>query len=628
MMFQSLKSRLHKRPLLRTPGTAHREFVSEVRSAHRKLHTLSDRQLRSLADDLRESKKKLPVQSAALTTEALVRTSGKTLYDVQLMAGLVLQDRAIAEMQTGEGKTVTTLLPAVQFALNGRKLHVSTTNDYLAERDWRELQPTLELLGISSGIVRHDFSIEDKQKAYASDVVFGTGSSFGFDYLRDQLTLRAGQNLRLGDAWLRRMDPVPASQLTGQCGTRQVALIDEIDSILIDEAGTPLVISGGTATTTAIQAYQQAAAIARQLRDGIDFNIIGSRSVKLTSDGVKKIGAGKQPATALQRPWLKYVENALHAANVLEINVDYVVQEAEVRIVDQFTGRIQEGRTWRDGLHQAVELSAGLVPSEERPSHARISRQRFVSLYETVCGLTGTAAQSAAEFQSVYQLGVTAIPSHRPSALQLGPDQVFASADARDFAIAAETKQRHQSGQPVLIGTRTIAHSQTLADCLKSIGIEAEVLNGLQYASEAEVIAVAGKKNAVTIATNMAGRGTDIRPDDDALAAGGLHVIGAERNCSRRIDRQLVGRAARQGQPGSGQFFLSAQDQLFENAGPLKKLIQSSAASDGRANIELGDNILHLQNQQEAKARADRENLVRHEQWLANTLDTLAGVPA
>lgn len=628
MIFQSIQSRLPKRRLIRTPGKAHRDFVTNVRAAHRLLHSLSDNQLRSAADDLRAAKATCAVQAAALTTEALVRTSGKTLYDVQLMAGLVLQDRAIAEMQTGEGKTVTTLLPAVHYALSGRKLHVSTTNDYLAERDWQELQPSLEVLGISSGIVQHDFSIGQKQQTYSSDVVFGTGSSFGFDYLRDQLTLRSNQQLCLGDGWLRRMDPASTSQLTGQCGTRQIALIDEIDSLLIDEAGTPLVISGGTTTVTGVQAYRVAAKIAEQLQRDTDFSVIANRNVKLTVDGVAKIEAQPQPTTALQRPWIKYVENALHAAVVLRQNVDFVVYEDEVRIVDQFTGRIQEGRTWREGLHQAVELYAGLTPSEERPSHARISRQRFVSLYETVCGLTGTAAQSAAEFQSVYQLGVTAIPSHRPSALQLAPDVMYVSAAARDEAIAAETRRRHRTGQPVLIGTRTIAHSQMLASCLNSIGIHAEVLNGLQDASEAEIIAVAGKGNAVTIATNMAGRGTDIRLDDDALAAGGLHIIGAERHSSRRVDRQLVGRAARQGQPGGGQFFLSADDQLFDNASSLKKLIQSSGGPDGLATVELGDNIRHLQTHHETKARASREDLVRHEQWLADTLDTLAGVPA
>jgi preprotein translocase subunit SecA len=620
------RSMQRSRPLLDVPPI--REHVKSLQS-------LTDSQLRSAFEGVRSRCASQEVEEEdytsvfALATEAVRRSTGKTYYDVQLQAGEVLARGDLAEMATGEGKTLVTLLPVIAAIARGDQVHVATTNSYLANRDSEELRPALELLGISFGLLPEENDEAAKRTAYKCEVTFGTGYEFGFDYLRDQLTLRQQPVDRLGDSWLRSLAQQERPEPSLVQPYRQVSIVDEIDSVLIDEANTPLVISFFTGEEIDATPYRRAASVAKQLVDRIDYDVdSAAHRITVTQSGLDRIknafaNSGSSP---LQRPWRIYVEQALRAQYLLHRDIDYIIQDGAVALVDQHTGRIFPERKWRDGLHQAIELREGVALTPETNSFARISRQRFFKIYERGTGMTGTATDAAAELNSFFGLSVVPIPLNRPSLREVLPARYFAHGDAKYRAIVDDTRRRCQAGQPVLIGTRTVEQSRIIASLLESAGVSHQTLNGTQNADEASIVAQAGTLGAVTVATNMAGRGTDIKLSRESREAGGLHVIAAEPNRSYRVDRQLVGRCARQGDPGSCQTFVAADDELLEHVGePLAKRIVKTADRSGEATINKDAVLREIQRNAEQIDFARRQHLMQQELWVESVLDTLVG---
>ncbi|MCL4139822.1 UNVERIFIED_CONTAM: hypothetical protein GTU68_062100 [Idotea baltica] len=525
-------------------------------------------------------------------------------YDVQVSAGLAMAQGAIAEMQTGEGKTLTTMFPIVAFALFGRGVHVATVNAYLAERDYEFLLPALELLGINAGLSKSGASTEEKKQAYACDVTFSTGYELGFDFLRDQIVSDANPKMQRGFA---------------------AAIIDEVDSVFIDEATTPLVLSAGAlGSQINPEVYTIAMAIAKRLIKDRHFTIDTSqKSLALTTAGVTQSHQIRDNLDAhanrlgLLRPWQLYVESALRAQHVMIRDINYVVRDDCIEIVDEYTGRIFSDRNWRDGLHQAVEAKENVAITEERKTIARISRQRYFQRYSMLCGMTGTADGHQSEFKQCYRLPVAIIPRRKQSKRLDLPTRYFSSVDNKLTAIANNVAARHGKGQPVLIGTRTIDQSLMISARLDAQGTKHQVLNGIQDQDEAKLIASAGSAGTVTVATNMAGRGTDIKPDKAAIASGGLHVIGFERNSSARIDRQLLGRAGRQGDPGSGQFFVSAEDDIVTRFDPkLAKHLQRIKLQDGTTSQGFDQRITKIQKAAEKVSWRSRQDVMKEELWL------------
>lgn len=609
-----------------------KRWLGDVRQEADRLQRLESAAFTRAAGDLRDGRATADGSlqtSFAFALEAVRRHTGKTFYDVQLMAGNVLAHGRLAEMATGEGKTLVTMLPVVHAAMTGRAVHVSTTNSYLAARDCGELQGALELLGLRAALLPEDNDDAAKRSAYAADITYGTGYEFGFDYLRDQLKLRERPEDRLGDAWLRKLTGVSQAPTDVVQSARDVSVVDEIDSVLIDEANTPLVISFFNSDQTDVTPFRLAARTAASLTPERDYEINQQQgTLSVHASGQQKISQQREATIGLplQRPWKLYVEQALRAQHLLQRDVDYVVQHDKVALVDQQTGRIFPERKWRDGLHQAIEHSEGVPLSPETSSFARISRQRFFQTYRHATGMTGTAADAITEFQAFFQLDVVRIPLHRPSQRVELPARAFVDDDARTAALVESVRKHRDQGQPVLIGTRTIEHSRQLADALKTARIEHQVLNGLQDADEAAIVADAGQAGRVTVATNMAGRGTDIKICQDARRAGGLHVIVAEPNRSHRVDRQLKGRCARQGDPGTCEVLIAATDELLQAEGTsLATRIRRSAGRQGRSPLKMEMELLKLQRRAEHADFLRRQHLLRQSLWIESLLDTLVG---
>lgn len=630
-----LSQLLSRRPRQRDSGRrAGNVCLSSIRRNTAEFERLTDDSLVSVAEDLRgkagtSGRENLTSEIFALATEAVRRSTGKTYYDVQLQAGGILASGDLAEMATGEGKTLVTLLPVLNSVIRGNNVHVATTNSYLAERDCEELRPAFECLGISISLLPEENDDAMKRQAYASDVTYGTGYEFGFDYLRDQLLLRQQPQDRLGDAWLRSLHgtEIPRPQLVQSA--RHATVIDEIDSVLIDEANTPLVISFFTEDEADDRPYRRAAAVADKLDSTTDYHIDKiENKVTMTPHGATAIQQGIQAdrPTNLQRPWRIYVEQALRARHLLHRDIDYVVQNNAVALVDQQTGRIFPERKWRDGLHQAIEIQEGVALTAETNSFARISRQRFFKIYSNATGMTGTATDAAAEFNSFFQLNVVPIPLNRKSLRTALPPQFFSNNEAKYRAIIADVATRHQQRQPVLIGTRTIQQSVEIGAMLQARGLPHHVLNGLQDADEAAIVALAGQPAAITVATNMAGRGTDIKLTAKSREVGGLHVVVAEPNRSHRVDRQLVGRCARQGDPGSCQTFVSAEDELLQSVGPsMAKAIVKHADAGGQSHFKGLSALRSLQRQAEQIDYVRRRHLMSQECWVEGVLGKLVG---
>ncbi len=626
-------------------GTANNgALVRAIRAQAASLHGLSDNQLRARFDDLRSATKGVdrvptdktrvgrlgpgrPSDAALVTTFALVNESlrrgrGYEFHDVQFLAGLAIARGRLAEMQTGEGKTLTAGLAAAAMSLEGRGVHVATVNGYLAARDAEQVAPLLSRLGISTGVLTSSADVAAKQAAYKAQVTYGMGYEFGFDYLRDRLAAWATSRRVPGEDLLRRLRGIPpAVSPSLQCG-HAAAIVDEIDEVLIDEARTPLVLSGAATTKAVGEVYQHAWQVARQLVPGGDYLLdTETQQLQLTVAGQARLVV---PAMALERPWSQYVLHALRAEHVLRRDVDYVVDDDAVRLVDQFTGRIHAERTWREGLHQAVEAREGVRITAENRVLARISRQRYYALYELLSGMTGTAGGAEREFRRTYGLNTVRIPLRLPSRRALWPCRAFATSEAKWRAVAAEAAEVSRGGRPVLVGARTIADSMMLADLLRARGVEFALLNGCQDAAEADIVAQAGQPGRVTLATNMAGRGTDIPLAGNVAELGGLHVIGGEPHRSSRVDRQLLGRAGRQGDPGSGRLFVAADDALVAQFGPrLARRIGRAAGTDGEARVDFSAPLSQLQRMVERHDYHVRRRLLAHDEWLDGVLEEL-----
>lgn len=590
-----------------------RALVAAIRRLEAELANAGQRELRDRADELRAHRfQRNPdwlsagalTEACGLVCVAARQTLGHGLYDVQLLAGMAMARGSVAEMATGEGKTFAAAIPAFIHSLAGRGVHVNTSNEYLSQRDCEQLQPLFEFLDTSCADISSQQEPADKAAAYRCDITYGAGAEFGFDYLRDQITLRQKPETRLGEdllGLLRGHEQV--LQPTLQRGLA-VAIVDEIDNVLIDDAGSPLLLSGqpdGLATDAA--AHLAALNLANDLLEGHDFHVdSGQGSINLTDAGKTRVweATDSAPLKCLLRPWNTYVEQAIRARTLFRRDVQYVVRDEEVVIVDQSTGRLFEDRTWRDGLHQAIEARENVPITGEKQGLARITKQRFFRLYPTLCGMTGTATGSEQEFSEFYRLAVSRIPLRKSSQRAMHPERVFASADAKWSVIAGQIKQLNDAGQPVLAGTRSIAKSEALAERLDELSVPYEVLNGKQDADEAEIISRAGEAGAVTISTNIAGRGTDIHLTPESLERGGLCVLATEHHDSNRIDRQLVGRAARQGEPGSAAFFLAADDDLLTHHGEwLSRTITKSKTNKGEVSADMSSSVRKVQLQAE-----------------------------
>ncbi len=565
----------------------------------------------------------------ALVLEATRRVLGMSHYDVQLLAGLALARGKIAEMQTGEGKTLVAALPAFIRALTGKGVHVSTVNDYLAQRDYDLLAPVIRLLGMTVGYLSPRATHELKQQAYDCDVTYGPGYEFGFDYLRDQAALLATPKPRLGERYTERLRGCHGPPSRGLQRGFHFCVVDEVDSVLLDEAATPLLLSTRAQSgSDGRDAYVIAQQTADTLSDERDYVIdrAGNR-VSLTAHGVHRIDhAGRRAAACgLVRPWTVYVRQALQAKLLLKKDVDYIVADDQVLLVDKNTGRIFSDRSWRDGLHQAVEVKEGLPVTPEQRPLGQISRQRFFRMYDGICGMTGTATGNEGELQHFYRLPVVVIPTRKSSRRRALPTRYFADEQSKLAAILREIIRIHATQQPVLVGTRTIEISEALADALRADHIPFRLLNGKQDEEEARIVAAAGESGAITIATNMAGRGTDIKLGPGVVQLGGLHVIGTERHESARVDRQLIGRSARQGDPGSYQFFVSAEDPLITQHAPaVGQRMQRAAGTHGETDHDFTAEVAKVQRQVERLHFEQRKQMFAHEQWKKNVLATLA----
>ncbi|MBB6632557.1 preprotein translocase subunit SecA [Cohnella thailandensis] len=528
--------------------------VEQINGLESSFTGLSDEQLRAKTDEFRgrlakgEELDDLLPEAFAVVREASKRVLKMRHFDVQLLGGMVLHSGKIAEMKTGEGKTLVGTLPVYLNALAGKGVHVVTVNDYLAQRDSQLMGQLYEFLGMTVGCNLHGLSHEEKQAAYACDITYGTNNEYGFDYLRDNMVLYKEQMVQR---------PL------------QFAIIDEVDSILIDEARTPLIISGQAQKST--QLYYAADRFVARLEETEDFTIdVKMRSISLTDQGVSKAESafnidnlfGHENVTLNH-----HISQALRARFIMKRDVDYVVQEDEVVIVDEFTGRLMAGRRYSDGLHQAIEAKEGLQVQNESMTLATITFQNYFRMYRKLAGMTGTAKTEEEEFKRIYGLEVVQVPTNRPNIRTDSPDVVYKSENGKFKAVVDEIVERHKTGQPVLVGTVSIENSERVSEMLKKKGIKHQVLNAKYHAEEAAIISSAGQHGTVTIATNMAGRGTDIILGEGVAELGGLHIIGTERHESRRIDNQLRGRAGRQGDPGSSQFYLSMEDELMRRFG-------------------------------------------------------------
>lgn len=627
----------------------------EVDRISRELETASDAELLSQAASLRyrsrggEPLASLIVPGFALVVEAARRQIGLRHYEVQIVCGIALHHGCIAEMQTGEGKTLVATLPLFLNALPGRPVHLATANDYLARRDAEWMRPVYESLGLSVGAVTGELSPAERRRAYDCDITYGTAREFGFDFLRDRLTLSTSGRSETplfaetltggplaavaGDLGRGRrlVDESANARSTIQRLPHAFALIDEADSLLIDEARTPLIVSGTDDDPEAQETLFRWAAAAAARLDGdehVDLDAASGR-VDLTRSGYRFVRAMTKPASIADVPISEIIEAVVRAAYVessLQRDQHYVVRDGEVQIVDEYTGRIADGRRWRNGVHQAVEAREGVAITPRTQHCARITVQELFSLYDRCSGMTGTASSAAREFASVYRLPVVTIPPRVANRREAWPVKAYATSDERWSAIVDEVAAVHAQGRPVLIGTRTIEQSELLSELLTRAGLPHEILNARNHAHEAGVVAGAGHAGRITVATNMAGRGTDIELDDVAEQAGGLHVICSELHASARINRQLVGRCARQGDPGSYRQFLSLEDEV------LRQGLGEAGVTRLRRETTRHPNVatraaLRAQKQLERRHEEDRRLLLLHSQQRATQLIQLGQDP-
>ncbi|MGE7603978.1 preprotein translocase subunit SecA [Peribacillus sp. NPDC097675] len=530
------------------------KVADQVEALADEMAALSDEKLRAKTEEFKtryqngETVDDLLVEAFAVVREGAKRALGMFPFRVQIMGGASLHDGNISEMKTGEGKTLTSTLPVYLNALTGKGVHVVTVNEYLAQRDANEMGVLYNFLGLSVGLNLNSHSKEEKQEAYNADITYSTNNELGFDYLRDNMVLYKEQMVQR---------PL------------HYAVIDEVDSILVDEARTPLIISG--AAQKSAQLYIQANAFVRTLKKDTDYTYDEkTKGVQLTEEGMNRAERAFNIDNLFDITHVTlnhHINQALKAHVAMHLDVDYVVQDGEIVIVDQFTGRLMKGRRYSEGLHQAIEAKEGLEIQNESMTLATITFQNYFRMYEKLSGMTGTAKTEEEEFRNIYNMNVIAIPTNREIVRDDRPDLIYASMDGKFRAVVEDIAERHEKGQPVLVGTVAIETSEIISTYLTKKGIPHNVLNAKNHEREAEIILNAGNKGSVTIATNMAGRGTDIKLGEGVKEVGGLAVIGTERHESRRIDNQLRGRSGRQGDPGVTQFYLSMEDELMRRFG-------------------------------------------------------------
>ena len=565
-------------------------IVDQINLLESSINKLSDDKLRSKTGEFKSRLKEgatiddiLP-EAFALVREAGLRTLKMRHFDVQLIGGVVLHEGKIAEMKTGEGKTLVATLPIYLNSLEGKGSHVVTVNDYLAKRDSQWMGNIYEFLGLTVGRIYHDMPEEERRDAYNCDVTYGTNNEFGFDYLRDNMKFSSEQFVQ------RELS---------------FAIVDEVDSILIDEARTPLIISGPAEESTL--KYHEACKVIPKLRKEKDFQVDEkARTAALNDAGigtVEKILGIENLYDPKNIEALHCVQQALKAHALFKNEVDYVVNDGEVVIIDEFTGRMMPGRRYSDGLHQALEAKEGVNIENENQTLASITFQNYFRMYHKLSGMTGTADTEAAEFNSIYNLEVVVAPTNKEMIREDYSDLIYRTEQEKFDALIEEIRECNKSGQPVLVGTISIEKSEQLSHHLKKYGIKHNVLNAKHHEKEAEIIAQAGQKGGVTIATNMAGRGTDIVLEEGVPELGGLHITGTERHESRRIDNQLRGRSGRQGDAGSSRFYLSLEDDLMrifgsekisgimaklgmENGQPIEHPMVSKAVANAQKKVE------------------------------------------
>ena len=548
------------------------KLADEIISLEDSMANLKDEDFKNKTNEFKERLSKgetlddILVQAFALAREACFRGIGEKPFKVQIIGGLAIHYGNIAEMKTGEGKTLTTVLPAYVNSLTGKGVHVVTTNEYLSDRNANWMKPIYDLLGVSVGVNLRDMTPKEKQDVYNCDITYSTNNEIGFDYLRDNMVVNKEDRVQ---------------RPLNYC------IIDEVDSILIDEARTPLIISGGKANSNSL--YIEANRAVKNLKEDEDYTVdLKTKSVSLTEEGSKKIEKIlniKNLYDIDNAGLVHHLNQALKANYAFAKDVDYVVSDGQVIIVDQFTGRLMQGRQYSDGLHQAIEAKEGVTINVETKTMATITFQNLFRMYNKLSGMTGTAKTEEEEFRNIYNMYVICIPTNKPVIREDLADLVYATEKGKYKAIINTVKEIHSKGQPILIGTISVESNEHLSGLLKKAGLPHEVLNAKNHEREAEIIAKAGEKGAITLATNMAGRGTDIKLGESVKELGGLCVIGTERHESRRIDNQLRGRAGRQGDPGMSQFFVSFEDDLMRRFGTdrIKMMLQSLGVDDDMA---------------------------------------------
>ena len=581
--------------------------VEAVSDLEPQVEQLSDEKLQAMTEEFRrrldegETLEDLMNEAFAVVREASRRTLGMRPFDVQVMGGIVLHGGNIAEMKTGEGKTLAATMPVYLNALSGKGAHLVTVNDYLARRDAEWMRPVYEFLGLEVGIIQDGMSFDERKVAYGADITYGTNAQFGFDYLRDNLA--------------NSVEQLVQPELN-------YAIVDEVDSILIDEARTPLIISG--MPEGAADVYYRFAAIVPRLKDGEDYEVDEKKKqVAPTESGVEKVEKAlgvENLYDDVNRNLVNHLNQALRAQTLFEKDDEYIVRDRQVFIVDEFTGRVLEGRRYSEGLHQAIEAKEGVEIREENQTVATVTIQNFFRGYDKLAGMTGTAATEADEFMHIYKMEVVSVPTNEEMVRDDKDDLVYKTEKAKHAAVLQDIIERNEKGQPVLVGTTSVEVSEQLSGLLKQRGVKHNVLNAKQHEREAETIIEAGERGAVTIATNMAGRGTDIKLGDGVSGLGGLYVLGTERHESRRIDNQLRGRSGRQGDPGESRFYLSFQDDLLRLFGgeKMQGIIDRIGLEEDQA-IEAGmisSSVRRAQEQVESQNFQARKRILEYDDVL------------
>ncbi|WP_367329096.1 preprotein translocase subunit SecA [Limosilactobacillus sp.] len=581
------------------------KIANKVDSYAKQMAALTDEQLQAKTPEFRQRYQKgeslddmLP-EAFAVAREGAKRVLGLYPFHVQVMGGVVLHEGNIAEMKTGEGKTLTATMPVYLNALSGKGVHVITVNEYLSKRDATEMGQLYNWLGCSVGINNSEMSPDQKREAYKADIMYSTNSEIGFDYLRDNMAVYKEDQVQRG---------------------LNYAIVDEVDSILIDEARTPLIISGPG--TGASKLYKQTDRFVKQLKNEVDYKIdLESKTVALTDAGIQKAEKYfnlKNLYDPENTPLTHHLDQALRANYIMHLDKDYVVSDGEVLIVDSFTGRVMQGRRFSDGLHQAIEAKEGVEIQEENKTMANITYQNLFRMYNKLAGMTGTAKTEQEEFREIYNMETISIPTNKPVIRKDEPDLLYPTLESKFAAVVKRIKRLHEKGQPILVGTVAVETSEYLSHLLDQEHIPHVVLNAKNHAKEADIIKNAGQKGAVTIATNMAGRGTDIKLGPGVRELGGLAVIGTERHESRRIDNQLRGRSGRQGDPGLSQFYLSLEDDLMKRFGGdrIKNFLQRMKVDDEDAVIKsrfLTRQVESAQKRVEGNNYDSRKNVLQYD---------------